>query len=109
MLVLDRDGNVSKINKKGNQVLGYRENELIGKNWFETCVPENSRDDRFRNYKERNSTNVLSDPYYEGMVLTKSGSELTFSFHTSLMIGDDGETKGILTSAVDISERKKAE
>jgi PAS domain S-box-containing protein len=35
ILVLDTEGRVLLINRKGRQVLGYRENEMTGKSWFD--------------------------------------------------------------------------
>ena len=40
-LSLDLSGTVSMVNKKGCQVLGFRENEIIGRDWFNLCIPEN--------------------------------------------------------------------
>ncbi len=34
LLVLDIEGNIIKINRKGCEILGWKEQELIGKNWF---------------------------------------------------------------------------
>ena len=45
MLVLDRHGNVAQINRKGCDILGYRDDEIIGRNWFDTCLPSNVVDD----------------------------------------------------------------
>ena len=46
----------------------------------------------------------LSDPYYVGNVLTKSGSEVRLlRFYTILLVGEDGRTKGIITSAIESS------
>ena len=44
LIMLDEGGNVSAINKKACQLLGYQDAEFLGKNWFLTCVPENSRE-----------------------------------------------------------------
>jgi len=102
LVMLNEEGDVDAINRKACQLLGYQEDELLGKNWFHTCVPESSREWRLTNYIQRNAvTNVLSDPHYVGNVLTKSGSELTLSFYTILLVGEDGKTKGIITSVIE--------
>ena len=39
-VVLDAKGCVTLINRKGLEILGYgREEDLLGKNWFDTCIP----------------------------------------------------------------------
>ncbi|MFX1513672.1 MAG: PAS domain-containing protein, partial [Promethearchaeota archaeon] len=39
IVILDRKGEIILINQEGCNILGYQEEELIGKNWFETCIP----------------------------------------------------------------------
>ena len=43
MLVINADSKVSYINRKGCNILGYRKQEIIGKDWFEQFIPERIR------------------------------------------------------------------
>jgi len=46
LLVLDSEGKIERINEKGLQILGYKKQEdLIGKDWFTTCLPEDLREE----------------------------------------------------------------
>ena len=38
-VVLDQQANITLINQKGCEILGYQEDELLDRNWFDTCVP----------------------------------------------------------------------
>jgi len=38
MLVLDKDGKITLLNRKGYEILQYPEGTLLGKSWFDTCV-----------------------------------------------------------------------
>src|SRR3990170_3480834 len=40
VIVLDRQGLVKLINRKGCEVLGYREDEILGRDWFSNFIPE---------------------------------------------------------------------
>ncbi|MFQ6044534.1 MAG: PAS domain S-box protein [Candidatus Poribacteria bacterium] len=42
---IDTDGKVILINKKGSEILGYKEEEIIGKNWFDDFIPERIKDE----------------------------------------------------------------
>lgn len=44
ILALDEDGNITLINERGLKVLGYQREELLGKNWFKTCLPVKFRE-----------------------------------------------------------------
>jgi PAS domain S-box-containing protein len=44
-LVLDNEKQVKLINKKGCEILGYTEEEVIGKNWVDHFIPVYLRDE----------------------------------------------------------------
>ncbi len=44
ILVLNPDGTVELINKRGSDILGYPEKEIVGKNWFDHFLPETIRE-----------------------------------------------------------------
>jgi PAS domain S-box-containing protein len=48
---LDRNGYVNLINRQGCETLGYSEQDILGKNWFETVVPEYSRDEVYKYFQ----------------------------------------------------------
>ena len=45
LLAISSDETIRLINKKGCEILGCKEKEAIGKNWFDTFLPENRRKD----------------------------------------------------------------
>ena len=44
ILVIDTKGNVSFINKKGSEILGYDQEEIIGADWF-GFLPQGSKEE----------------------------------------------------------------
>ena len=42
-VVLDSNGRISLINKKGCEVLGYQAEEMIGKDWFDNFLPKRDK------------------------------------------------------------------
>ena len=109
MVVVDADEKVSLINKKGCEVLGCKTKEVIGKNWFDSFIPERSRE-RIRGlFKKVISGEVGPTEYFEGRVVTASGEERVVAWHSSVIVSEDGKIAGTLGSGVDITERKRAE
>src|SRR3990172_7726550 len=45
IVAIDANEQVTLINQKGCAVLGYRQDEIIGQNWFDLCVPSEERKD----------------------------------------------------------------
>ena len=107
--ILDRDGYVKLINKKGDEVLGYQQGELIGKNWYETCIHENNRDE----YKQMHNDIILEkiEPveFIIGDVITKGKETRTLIFHKTFLKDSEDKFSAVLFSAEDITELKLKE
>ncbi|MGB8227178.1 MAG: PAS domain S-box protein [Sedimentisphaerales bacterium] len=109
LLVIDQDGKVSLINKKGCEILGYRENEIIGKDWFDTFIPERIRE-QIKAVEKRIKTGETKElEYCENPVLTKNGEERLIAWHNTILCDEDKKTVKSLCSGEDITERKKTE
>ncbi len=109
ILALDMDGNITLINKRGLEVLGYRREELLGKNWFKTCLS-----DRFRNeiagvFGQLMRGEIKPVKFYEYQVLRKNGEERTISWYNAVSRNSSGKITGTLSSGEDITERKQIE
>jgi len=109
MLRLDRNGNVSQINRKGCEVLGYSVNEIVGKSWFETVLPRNTWQDVRNSFEEIMKGNIEGVEFYENPVVNRNGEEGLIEWHNALLRDADGKPIGTLSSGVDITERKQAE
>jgi PAS domain S-box-containing protein len=106
--VLDVNGDIRLINRKGRKVLGYQEKELIGKNWFALCIPEDVREETQAVFRQLITGDTKPAEYHENKVLTKAGIERTIAFHNTVIT--EGETPtGIIFSGEDITERKTIE
>jgi len=51
VIALDKKGKISFLNKKGYEILGYQEGELIGINWFESFISKKIINEVFSVYK----------------------------------------------------------
>ena len=109
ILALDRKDEITLINQKGSQILGYQEDELIGKNWFDTCVPMKIRNDVKQVFMAIMSGKEESVKYFENLVETDTGAERTIGWHNTVIRDDNGHITGTLSSGEDITERKQTE
>ncbi|MHA2008967.1 MAG: PAS domain S-box protein [Promethearchaeota archaeon] len=109
IVALDRDGNVSMINKKGNKILGWNEGELVGKNWFANCLPPQDREIVLEYFDQLMNGMVDIIPFYENLVMTRNGEEKLIAWSTILYRDSKGNIKGLLSSGEDITERRRAE
>ena len=109
IIALDTEGNITLLNKKGHKILQYNEGELIGKNWFKTCLPKRYRQDNYEIFKKLKQGRLDLAEFNENSILTKNGDEKIIAWHHSLLFDSNGNIIGTLSSGEDITERKKAE
>ncbi len=109
LLVLDRDGRVAMINRKGCEIIGRPSEQIIGRNWFDTFIPEQLRTQTCQAFTKLLDGAIGPMKYNENPIITDSGGERLIAWHNALLIGMDNAVEGVLSSGEDITERKRAE
>jgi PAS domain S-box-containing protein len=106
LLGLDVNGQITLINRRGCSTLCWEEQELLGLDWIETCLPT-----RLRGTFREKFLNLLSGDLssVENPVVTKNGEERLIRWHNSLLRDLDGCVVGTLSSGEDITERNRVE
>lgn len=108
IVVLDREGRIELLNRKGSQLTGYEDLEVIGRKWIDTCVPERFFEERTEIFRE-----IVEDrprkEYYEALIVTKSGSERLIGWTFNVVRNEAGLVSSIILAGNDITERKNAE
>jgi PAS domain S-box-containing protein len=109
-VVLDKTGSVSNVNDYACQLLGYKKEEILGKNWFESSLtPEMTTKREFLSNIEKvfEGKPVLLE--YENPVLNKNDEEIDISWRNSIIHDMQGQPIALLAAGTDITERKKHE
>ena len=106
LLALDLEGRITLINRKGCATLGREESELLGRDWFETCLPPRTQRE-LKTFFGRLLGGELTS--LENPVLTSSGEERTIAWRNSLLRDGGGRVIGTLSSGEDVTERKQFE
>ncbi len=109
IVVIDSDQKVRLINQKGCKVLGYKEEEILDKNWYDTFVPERIRDEVKAVSAKLMAGKIKPVEYFENPVLTKSGEERLIAWHNAVLKDKEGNIIATLSSGEDITERKRSE
>ncbi|TGU72241.1 PAS domain-containing sensor histidine kinase [Geomonas terrae] len=106
ILGLNLKGEVTLINRAGEEMTGYRQEELLGKSWFETvmgaeafhkmcCIPQEAGA----------GTGGCA---CEGQIVTKAAAMRTISWRNSAIV-EKGTVVGTLCFGIDITEHRKVE
>ncbi|MBN1622225.1 MAG: PAS domain S-box protein [Endomicrobiales bacterium] len=108
VLIIGNDGKIKYINKKGCQILGYKEEEIIGKNWFSNFISKDEEKKIKEFFKEIISGSIEPFKYFEYCVLTKSKEKRLIAWHNSFLKDKNGKIYATLSSGSDITKHKQA-
>jgi len=110
LIALDTQGRVTMLNRKGEELLGYKEIEILGKAWFDIGVLPKEIEVKMRQFFDNLIfMKDLSNKTIEHILLDKNGQELIVSFRNSILLGQNGEVLGVLSSGTDVTEKVKVE
>ena len=106
LLIIDKDGKLSLINKMGCNLLGKSKEDLIGKMYVDFIAPE----DRERIITVFNEamcgTSELPD-YGENKIIVEDDRKRLIGWHSALLKDGEGNILGILASGEDITELRQ--
>ena len=107
---LDPEARVVFANAFFLQLTGWTEGEVVGRNWFDLCIPEEVREEVrqvFRMVIQQEDT--LGFSTYENVIMDRSGTLLDVAWSNVLTRDLDGKILEVTCLGVDITERKRAE
>jgi PAS domain S-box-containing protein len=104
---LDRDGNVAYANPYLLELTGYTLDEAIGKDWFQTFIPEGVCPTVGKAFADILESGLHL--HYENPILTKEGEERLIAWNNTLLLDENERPVGMISIGEDITERKQAE
>jgi PAS domain S-box-containing protein len=105
--VLDPNGKILRFNPFMEEVSGYLQEEMRGRDWLSTLVPEHERE-RMKTLFARCVRGQAVGPF-TAMMLTRTGSLRAIDWRASRLTGSDGAITGLLFIGKDITQRLQAE
>jgi diguanylate cyclase (GGDEF)-like protein/PAS domain S-box-containing protein len=109
LVALDKDQKVTLINRKGTEILGTSEDDIIGKPWFDTFFPVDKRKDVKDYFNNLMNDEFEMKKYTVSDILNVRGELRTIAWHNSLIRDEAAKITGTFSSGQDITERKEAE
>ncbi len=104
---VDQAGTVNYVNPFFLALTGYTETEVIGQNWLKKFLPPASQPTMQTIFSE--ALNQNAHPYYQNVILTKTGKELFIAWNNTMLQDSQGTSIGTISIGEDITERKKIE
>ena len=107
LLALDLDGRVTMLNRTGHALFGYPDGELIGVDYFATCLPADSAERLRAAFSSRLPADDI-DAEAEIEIACRDGSTRLVIWRTNVL-RDAGRPVGLLCSGTDITDRRRAQ
>ena len=104
VLVLDEQGRIEHVNGHLEELGGWALDEVRGKDWFETFVPERDRD-RARTEFEASLQETPPADAGATAIVTRSGAERLIEWRRQALRDDEGAATRLLAVGVDVTER----
>jgi PAS domain S-box-containing protein len=104
---LDRDGKVEYVNSFFLELTGYTQAEIIGRDWFSTCISQGDRINARQIFEKILDTNAHS--HYQNVILTKSGETKIILWNNTLLQSPQGIAIGTMSIGEDVTERHAIE
>lgn len=104
---LQERSKIAVFNRFAEQLTGYKAEEVIGKEWIGTFIPEELRETIYQAWDDI-VDNQLFDHHFENEIITKSGERRLIEWSNTILT-ENGEFLMILSLGADITVRKQAE
>ncbi len=107
-VTLNRDGDIIFCNDFFSALVGWKREEIIGKNWFEMFMTiENRPEVKDMFFKTINEEKVIKN--YKNEIVTKNGSRKLIAWNNTIFKNDDGIISGVTSIGEDITHRRLME
>ena len=109
-LEVDANGRVEFINEHGLELIGCTPEDIVGKDWFETCVPAAERASARSRFAEQLSTpDEGHRTDFETSVVTPYGEIRRIKWAQIVVTGSDDGQQRLLASGHDVTAQREAE
>lgn len=109
IIALDEKGIITLVNQECCKILEAKENDLIGKNWFENFLIPEEVDYVKKVFSKIIQGEIDNLRYVENKIKTYKGNIKLISWRNSVIKNDNDQIIGLLSSGLDITKQKENE
>lgn len=106
-VALDAEGRVLAVNDRTCEVVGETEENLIGRNWIDTYVPDEERDGLWSYFNNLFSDESPETGEYENSIMLPDGERRTVHWCHSVEYDSDGKIASIIAFGTDVTEARE--
>jgi diguanylate cyclase (GGDEF)-like protein/PAS domain S-box-containing protein len=107
-VLLDRDGVITYCNPFFLELVGYEEEDVIGREWFSAFVPEEDRESGRAALRDRLQLGAVA-AHDETAIVTRHGDRRVVGWSNTVLRDWTGEVSGTASIGADVTDRRRAE
>jgi diguanylate cyclase (GGDEF)-like protein/PAS domain S-box-containing protein len=107
-VLLDRDGVITYCNPFFLELVGYEEEDVIGREWFAAFVPEEDRESGRATLRDRMHLGAVA-AHEETAIVTRHGDRRVVAWSNTVLRDWTGEVSGTASIGADVTDRRRAE
>ncbi|TDO04924.1 PAS domain S-box protein [Sunxiuqinia elliptica] len=107
IITMDQNGIVTLANKRASEILGNKQEEIVGKEWIKTFIPDSEVKELNKAFVDLLTGGLQKEEYRENHVKTKNGTQKLIAWHNAFIKDDQGNIIGLISSGQDITEQQK--
>lgn len=107
MVVLDNQGHIVRFNNSCEELTGYKTDEVIGRYVWDFLLTDEEIEPVKGVFRELAFDAIPNQ--YENYWLTRNAEKRLISWNNSIIRGSDNQVEYIVTSGIDVTERRAAE
>ncbi len=104
IVIIDVSEEVIFVNRKACEVLGYKREDIVGKNWFEHFIAEEAKGEVREVFQLLATGKEEGAEYFKNHVLMAQGEKRLFAWHNGVLRDKAGNIVAIVSSGKDIAE-----
>jgi PAS domain S-box-containing protein len=103
LLLLDSQGGILRANSYFEDLTGYCAKDLVGRSWFDTCVPDDIRPELELLFENAIDNQAL-DGSHINPIVKKDGTQCQVEWQARSLFDGDGQFVGLLNIGHDVTE-----
>jgi diguanylate cyclase (GGDEF)-like protein/PAS domain S-box-containing protein len=107
-VLLDREGVITYCNPYFLELVGYEEEDVIGREWFSAFVPEEDRESGRATLRDRLQLGAVA-AHDEAAIVTRHGDRRVIGWSNTVLRDWTGEVSGTASIGADVTDRRRAE
>ena len=109
LIALDRNGRITLLNRKTEEVLGHPEQDLLGLDWIDNFLPQQERAAARHAFEALMAGASEGRERFENRIIPANGDVRVVAWSNTVLRNERGVPMGTLSSGEDITQRQLAD